>query len=273
MKKNTSRHTSRTMTTSARPAPTVSSSLLKCLPPPQRRALQRGVTFLGATFGTFLLLSIGSPAYAAGGSYVVDDGGVNDPGQCNIDTWYKSGRHDAARGESVLSADCTPTSLPSVQLGADINRSRNDGEHTTLLSPHIKASIFSREDLGLEAAVLAQPHFATDRRHAYDGSDLALPLTYKPFEALRLTVSAGWYHAYNDGDQQHGRTWGSGVEYDVAKSLTLVAERFGQQDGDQLWQAGPRLHIGQNLDIDLVVGHHLNGDRDRWFTTGATVRF
>ena len=50
-------------------------------------------------------------------------------------------------------------------------------------------------------------------------------------------------------------------------------ERFGQQDGDQGWQAGPRLHIGKNLDIDLVAGQHLSGDHDRWFTTGATVRF
>ncbi|MGP0011195.1 MAG: hypothetical protein ACLPL7_00695, partial [Pseudomonas sp.] len=68
-------------------------------------------------------------------------------------------------------------------------------------------------------------------------------------------------------------TWPSGMENDVLKSLTLVAERFGQQDGDQGWQAGPRLHIGKNLDIDLVAGQHLSGDHDRWFTTGATVRF
>ncbi len=253
--------------------PMTSNSLLKHLPPAQRRALQRTLVFVGATFGSFLLLSLYSKAHAAGGSYVVDDGGINDPGQCNVDTWYKSARHHAASGETVLSADCTPTGLPSVQLGADINRSRDDGEHTTLLSPHIKASIFSREDLGLEAAVLAQAHFAMDRRHAFDGTDLALPLTYKPFDPLRLTVSAGWYHAYNDGEPNHGLTWGSGVEYDVLKSLTLVAERFGQQGGDQGWQAGPRLHIGEKFDIDLVLGQHLTGDRDRWFTTGATVRF
>lgn len=271
MKKSTSCHTSRT--TTARPTPTVSSSLLKHLPPAQRRSLQRAVVLVGATFGTFLLLSLYSKAHAAGGSYVVDDGGINDPGQCNIDTWYKSGRHHAASGETVLSADCTPTGLPAVQLGADINRSRDDGEHTTMLSPHLKASIFTREDLGLEAAVLTQAHVATDRRHAFDGADVALPLTYTPFEALRLTVSAGWYHAHNDGAPSEGRTWGGGVEYDVLKSLTLVAERFGQQGGDQGWQAGPRLHIGKNLDIDLVAGQHLSGDRDRWLTTGATVRF
>ncbi|KIH83202.1 hypothetical protein [Pseudomonas batumici] len=253
--------------------PMLSNALFKHLPAAQRRALRRGVVFVGTTFGTFLLLSLYAKAHAAGGSYVVDDGGINDPGQCNVDTWYKSGRHHAARGESVLSADCTPTGLPAVQLGADINRSRDDGEHTTLLSPHIKASIFSREDLGLEAAVLSQAHIATNRRHAFDGADIAVPLTYKPFEALRMTLSTGWYHAYNDGKPSEGLTWGTGVEYDVLKSLTLVAERFGQQSGDQGWQAGPRLHIGEKLDIDLVLGQHLNGDRDRWFTTGATVRF
>ncbi|WP_191487552.1 hypothetical protein [Pseudomonas sp. FEN] len=253
--------------------PTASTSLLKHLPAAQRRALQRSVVFVGATFGSFLPLSLYSKAHAAGGSYVVDDGGVNAPGQCNVDTWYKSGRHHAASGETVLSADCAPSGLPSVQLGADINRSRDDGEHRTMLSPHLKASIFTREDLGLEAAVLVQAHVATARRHAFDGADLALPLTYTPFEALRLTVSGGWYHAHNDGAPGEGLTWGSGVEYDILPSLTLVAERFGQQDGDQGWQAGPRLHIGKHLDIDLVAGQHLSGDRDRWLTTGATVRF
>ncbi|QXI30996.1 hypothetical protein [Pseudomonas vanderleydeniana] len=248
-------------------------SLYQALPRARRRTLRGTLAFLGATLGTFALLSIYAKAHAAGGAYVVDDGAINAPGACNVDTWYKSNRHQASSGETVLSADCTPTGLPSLQLGADINRSRHDGEHQTLFSPHLKASLFSREDLGLESAILAQAHLATGRRHAYDGIDLALPLTYKPIEALRLTLSGGWSHVYDDGEQKHRLTWGTGMEYDLAPALTLVAERFGQEGGDQGWQAGPRLHIGQKLDIDLVAGGQLNGDQDHWFTTGATLRF
>ncbi|AMB84656.1 hypothetical protein AWM79_04785 [Pseudomonas agarici] len=233
----------------------------------------RAVLLVGATLGTFALLSIDSRAQAAGGSYIVDDGSLNDPGECNIDTWYKSSRHNASSGETALSQDCTPNSLPSLQFGADINRSRDDGQHQTLLSPHLKVSLLSRADLGLEAALSTALHFATARRHSLDGVELSVPLTYQPIDPLHLTVSGGWAQAYDDGRQHRALTWGTGVEYDVAHALTLVAERFGRQHGDQGWQTGPRLHIGEKLDIDLVVGHYLNGNRDRWLTTGATLRF
>ncbi|MNT69169.1 hypothetical protein D3C72_2074670 [compost metagenome] len=63
------------------------------------------------------------------------------------------------------------------------------------------------------------------------------------------------------------------MEYDLADALTLIAERFGQRGGQQAWQAGPRLHIGERLDLDLVVGRDLTQDRDQWLTTGVTLRF
>jgi opacity protein-like surface antigen len=141
------------------------------------------------------------------------------------------------------------------------------------LSPQFKAQIFSREDLGLELALAGSTHFAFNRAHAFDGVDLNLPFTYQPFETLRLNLNAGWTHAYDDGEQNHRWTWGTGVEYDLARSLTLIAERYGQQGGEQAWQAGPRLHVGERIDVDLVVGRNLTGERDQWLTTGATLRF
>jgi hypothetical protein len=33
------------------------------------------------------------------------------------------------------------------------------------------------------------------------------------------------------------------------------------------------LHIGERIDVDLVMGRGLTGERDQWLTTGATVRF
>ncbi|MGN2259797.1 hypothetical protein ACLXBB_26700, partial [Pseudomonas aeruginosa] len=38
-------------------------------------------------------------------------------------------------------------------------------------------------------------------------------------------------------------------------------------------QAGPRLHLGERLDLDLLVGGHLRGERERWLVSGATLRF
>ena len=36
-------------------------------------------------------------------------------------------------------------------------------------------------------------------------------------------------------------------------------------------QAGPRLHIGEFVDVDLVLGRSVVGDRTQWLTTGATL--
>ena len=242
---------------------------LLLLPPAQRRALQRNLLFMGATLGLVLLVALVSNAHAAGGAYIVDDGAINAPGECNVDAWYSANRHDASTHSATLSPACTFSAIPTVQWGAALSRASNENQ----LSPQLKAQLLSQQALGLELAVSAGVHLALDRRHGFDGTDFGLPLTWRPFEPLRLNLNAVWSHAYNDGDQQHRLTWGTGFEYQMAHALTLIAERYGQQGGDQAWQAGPRLHIGEFVDVDLVLGRSLVGERDQWLTTGATLRF
>ncbi|MEB0045983.1 MULTISPECIES: hypothetical protein [unclassified Pseudomonas] len=257
------------------------------LPPSGRRAWRRTLSFSGTVLGTCALLGVISEAQAAGGSYVVDDGGINAAGECNIDTWYSSIRHQSANHHSELSLDCTPQALPSLQLGAAVARTLDDGDAESEISPKAKLQLYSNEALGLEAALSAEANFVLNRRHSFDGAEVSIPVTFQPFEPLRLNFSAGWSYAYDagnsdddedddgvrNGDRANRLIWGVGFEYDVFESLTLIAERFGKQGDEQGWQAGPRLHIGKRLDIDFVVGRHLTEDRDQWFTAGATLRF
>jgi hypothetical protein len=248
------------------------TSFARSLPPAQGRMLRRNLLFVSLALSAIALLTTISNARAAGGSYAVDDAGINAPGECNIDAWYQNGRHTSS-STSVVSQDCTFKDLPNVQLGAAVQHSRNDGSGETQVSPQFKAQLFSWQALGLEVALAGSAHVAVNRAHAFDGGDLNLPLTWQPLETLRLNLNAGWAQAYDDGEQNHRWTWGTGVEYDLAHSLTLIAERYGQQGGEQAWQAGPRLHIGQRMDVDLVLGRSLIGERDQWLTTGATLRF
>ncbi|NWN47484.1 hypothetical protein HT121_07445 [Pseudomonas sp. MAFF 301514] len=246
---------------------------LLLLPPAKRRALQRNLIFIGLTLGILLTIALLSKAHAAGGSYVVDDGAINAPGECNVDAWYTANRHDSSTHTQTLSPACTFAALPSVQWGAALSRATSTDKGETQVNPQLKAQLWSREDLGLEMALSAGAHFALDRHHGFDGADFNFPLTWQPLTPLRLNLNAGWSHAYNDGDQKHRLTWGTGFEYQVAPLLTLIAERYGQEGGDQAWQAGPRLHLGEFVDVDLVVGRSLIGDRAQWLTTGATLRF
>ncbi|MBM9485560.1 hypothetical protein ACQRBV_20935 [Pseudomonas sp. R11F] len=246
---------------------------LLLLPPAKRRALQRNLIFIGASLGLVLLIAMCSKAQAAGGAYVVDDGAVNDPGTCNVDAWYSVNRHQGNVHNETLNPACTFSALPAVQWSAALSRASNAGDAETQVSPQVKAQVWSRQDLGLQLAVSATSHFALDRAHAFDGADFNVPLTWQPVEALRLNFNGGWTHAYNGGEQQHRLTWGTGFEYQLADALTLIGERYGQEGGDQAWQAGPRFHVGQLIDIDLLVGQSLNEDHNQWLTTGATLRF
>ncbi|OPB03669.1 hypothetical protein [Pseudomonas synxantha] len=246
---------------------------LLLLPPAKRRALQRNLIFIGVTLGTLLILALVSKANAAGGAYVVDDGAINAPGECNIDAWHTTNRHAGSTHNETLSPACTFSGMPWVQWGAALSRATDAGKGETQVSPQVKAQLLSREDLGLELAVAAGAHIALDRQHAFDGADFNLPLTWQAMDALRLNLNAGWNHAYNDGAQQHRLTWGMGFEYQLAQVLTLIGERYGQEGGEQAWQAGPRFHVGKFVDVDLVVGRSLTGDRAQWLTTGATFRF
>jgi len=230
------------------------------LPASRQRALRRNLVFIGAT----LVLGLLSKAFAAGGAYTVDDGAINAPGECNVD-----GSYTGSTARSALSGACTSRAMPNLQWGAAIE---NDPDQTQL-SPQLKGALWAWQDAGVEIAWAAAAHIAMDRRHPFDGADLGLPLSWQPFETLRLNLNAGWAHAYDDGERNHGLTWGTGLEYRVAGCLTLLAERYGQQHGDQAWQAGPRVHLGKQVDVDLVVGRNLAGDRDHWLTTGATLRF
>ena len=63
---------------------------LLLLPPAKRRALQRNLIFIGVILGLVLVAALISKAQAAGGAYVVDDGAINTPGECNVDAWYSA---------------------------------------------------------------------------------------------------------------------------------------------------------------------------------------
>ncbi|KAB0785770.1 hypothetical protein IGA63_20950, partial [Pseudomonas aeruginosa] len=168
---------------------------------------------------------------------------------------------------------CTFSALPSVQLGAALVREGDAGDRHSRLSPELKTPLLARDDLGLALALALSADLYLDRRHAFEGAGFNLPLSYQPFEALRLNAGVGLGHAYAEGERRHRWNWGMGMEYRVGQPLTLIAERFGESAGDSGWQAGPRLHLGERLDLDLLVGGHLRGERERWLVSGATLRF
>jgi hypothetical protein len=98
----------------ARHSRPVRPSLL-LLPPARRRALQRNLIFIGLSLGVVLLMVFFAKAHAAGGAYVVDDGAINAPGECNVDAWHTANRHAGDTHDETLSPACTFNEMQSVQ--------------------------------------------------------------------------------------------------------------------------------------------------------------
>ncbi|MBF3307090.1 hypothetical protein HKW73_37990, partial [Pseudomonas aeruginosa] len=184
--------------------------------------------FVAAALACVLLLALLSEARAAGGAYRVDDGEIDPVGECNLDAWHQRERHHGNRYQSVLSPACTFSALPSVQLGAALVREGDAGDRHSRLSPELKTPLLARDDLGLALAFALSADLYLDRRHAFEGAGFNLPLSYQPFEALRLNAGVGLGHAYAEGERRHRWNWGVGMEYRVGQPLTLIAERFGE---------------------------------------------
>ena len=204
-------------------------ALTRDLPATHGRRLRRNLLFTALTLTIIGCLSLISGAHAAGGAYVVDDGSINAPGECTLDLWNKNLRHAGSSHDRVLSTACTTRDLPALQLGATWQHAHDQENGVyNLLAPQLKAQLLSRADLGLQLALAANATFAVDRGQIFDSTEWNLPLTYSPTKALRLNLNAGWMRANEQAQPNQRWTWGSGVEYDLGKPLTLIAERFGE---------------------------------------------
>jgi hypothetical protein len=100
-----------------------------------------------------------------------------------------------------------------------------------------------------------------------------VPFTIKIGDDFRLNVNTGW--SFNSISDTNHFTWGVGLEWDLQKSWTLVAEIFGQTTirTEPRMQLGVRHSPTKDIDIDIVYGHNIAGENANWITAALTVRF
>jgi hypothetical protein len=101
-----------------------------------------------------------------------------------------------------------------------------------------------------------------------------VPTTYQIGEHLQINLDGGWlWDRVND---RHLFSWGAGVEWAPMDKVTLITEVFGFTGGesnDPRFQTGIGFTPVQALDIDVIYGRNLAGERANWITLGLNVRF
>ena len=207
-----------------------------------------------------------STAAHAGGAYVVDDAAIGKPGECQVEMWVSH----AGNGDfvGVIQPACVVRIGLPIELTAVAQVARSH-EWTTFAGLQAKVVPISLEVSRVAIALSAGALFDTTNGDATI-SYVNVPVTIKVSDQFRLNLNAG---ALRNGELHF--TWGTGLEWDVRPSWTLIAEVFGQTGlgEDPRLQAGLRHSPTKAVDVDVIYGQNITGEGAHWITAGLTVRF
>lgn len=218
---------------------------------------------------TWLCCGLAANAHAAGGPYVVDDAAIGNVGECQVESWISV----ASNGDfiGVTQPACVVRIGVPVEFTTALQSVRADHEWAALTGLQGKFILVPMEPNN--AAVALTIGTLVDATHGESLTFVNVPLTIKVNNGLRANVNVGWlFDTIHDVGHL---TWGGGFEWDFHKSWTLIGEVFGLT-GDQSeprMQAGVRYSPTTAVDLDVIYGYRLVGDKADWITAGLTVRF
>jgi hypothetical protein len=218
-----------------------------------------GVAFLAA-----------SAAQAAGGPYAVDDSEIGAPGDCKVEIF--AARSDRRDWSATVSPACTFAALPFAELGLNLTHARAGGDDDTLFGPKAKVSLVPIDRFGVGIGVSASAT-ASGNESRFQSATVLVPFTIQPFEPLRVSANLGFVWDRGQADKSQGLA-GLGFEWVAIERVTLIGEVFAREEGRAAQEIGLRFGaIPERLDLDLVFGRNLDGDRTDWLTLGAILKF
>jgi hypothetical protein len=207
--------------------------------------------------------------HAAGGPYVVDDATIGDVGECKVESWVSV----ASNGDfiGVTQPACVVRIGVPVEFQTTFQPARTNGEWATFAGVRGKF-ILLREGANNPAVAMAIGTLF-DATNGENLTFVNVPLTIKVRDDFRLNVNAGWLR--DTIDETNHLTWGGSVEWDFRKSWTLITEVFGLtgHKSEPRMQGGLRYSPTKSIDLDVIYGHNLIGEKENWITAGVTARF
>lgn len=206
----------------------------------------------------------------ASGPYATDDSFVTPAGERQIETWGSL----TARGHRVFFVPAfTPRAVPFLELSAALETERLWGARESAAGFQAKARLLPEPEqagaLGLSVAGGARVPARSEDTEAFANGALSWAASGSTLVHLNL----GWsgFLARPEG----GVTWGARLEQTlVPERLVVHAELFGagaERPGMQLGFR-PTLASG-TVDLELVAGRNLGGERATWMTLGAAFHF
>jgi hypothetical protein len=223
------------------------------------------------------MISGADDAWAAGAAYQVDTAEVSEAGACKVESWASVA--DNRDFFAAVSPACSVPFIRPLELSAQFNRSRSDGEWDTAVTPKVKINLVS--------SAIGKPGVAVTGTVTYDfitreatTVNLTVPVTLRLSDVVRINFNGGWM-LDRTVDRQY-LTYGLGVDWRTPDNVwTLTAEVFGQtaNSADVASVTQPRFQIGvrwrpiDRWNVDVIYGRNIYGEDANWFTVATVLRF
>lgn len=218
-------------------------------------------------------------ADAAGTAYGVDTAEVSEAGSCKIESWLSWASNQDFLG--VANPSCVVGLGRDVEVSAQIQRSRQDGDWGTTVAPKLKTNLIPSA-IGRFGVAVAAGAMYDALGNEMTGYYAYVPATLRLSEVMRINLNAGWLwdHAAN----RHYFTYGAGFDLRTPDNVwTLTAEIFGQLGGitedESRTLIQPRFQVGvrwrpiDRFSLDVIYGRNITGENANWITVATSIRF
>ena len=238
---------------------------------------RRASFVIAALSGVAAAISVPGHARAAGAAYQVDTAEVSEAGSCKVESWVSLA--DNKDFFAAVSPACSVPFVRPLELSAQFNRQRSEGEWDTAVTPKFKVNLVS--------SAIGKPGVAFTGTVTYDfisqdatAINLTVAVTLRLSDVVRINVNAGWM-LDRTVDRQY-LTYGLGVDWRTPDNVwTLTAEVFGQTANaadppgvtQPRFQAGLRWRPIDRWNIDIIYGRNIYGENANWLTIATVMRF
>jgi hypothetical protein len=236
--------------------------------------LRNGLRVIAAGVGA---LGFGAPcAYAAGTAYGVDTAEVSEVGNCKVESWVSFGSNTDFLG--VTNPSCVFDLTRPVELSAQIQRARADGEWGTTVAPKFKTNIIPSA-IGQFGVAIAGGATYDVTANDVTGAFAYVPATLRLSNVVRINLNAGWQ--WDRTADRHFFNYGAGVDWRTPDNVwTLTAEIFGLLGtAETAPETQPRLQLGlrwrpiDRFSMDVILGRNITGENANWITVATSIRF
>ena len=209
-------------------------------------------------------------AASLGGAYYIDDAEIEKVGNCEIEHWTSF----AANGDRVLVSNpaCVADLGRPVELGVTVLRTKSAGDWDTTVAATAKTVFKETGGHGWGYGLSGALTYDTTT-NLVNGVIINVPVSYDFSKALRVNFNVGWQ--YDPSQGQNFLTGGAGFAWQFKQPFSLLGEVFaivGPEQSNPRMQLGLRYNPAKSVDLDLIYGRNITGERSNWITIGLNFR-